>query len=285
VNVKIFKVIGDARTTSFASALNHIHSISLGEREQEVDTEVIIRLERHQAAQGLVAGEFIRLQSANLPPRAEPGQPTQPLGVASIGHSTVFVYHPGLSVIALQLARNGISSTRVGLYVRGLVSTAPDTLLPVPTSDVWQKLRTGRIRGVQFRMQSPDSLESADANARSVASGVRQLKATLGITNVDVTLSVGRGDQDIDHRQGLALVRWLQRERAGNRGGISALHASVIAEDSDGVEWLNLFEAQMGAKTRLELPDDDPQRSYTARLAFVRRVLRQHEAAIAEQED
>jgi hypothetical protein len=111
------------------------------------------------------------------------------------------------------------------------------------------------------------------------------LRTALDVTNVDVTLSVGRGDHDIDRGRGLSLASWLNEENDEDRGGITRLSANVIAEDSDKAEWLNLFEAQMGAKEQLDLPDDNPERSYTARLSYARRVMREHEAAIREQDD
>ena len=147
VNVRLFMVVrGEDTETEFSAALNHIFCKELGDREYEVETGIIIRLERLSAFNNYICGEIIRRQTENLPPKAASGEPVQPLGVSAIGHSTVFVYDPILSVVALQLARNGITSTRLAMYIGAMASGASYDLLPAPTAEAWSKLTGGRVR-------------------------------------------------------------------------------------------------------------------------------------------
>lgn len=251
--------------TEFSVALQHIAREELADREQEIE-EVIIRLERHETIGNHVCGELIRMQTDNLPPQAASGHPVQPLGVSAIGHSTVFAYDPRLSVLALQLG-------------------ASYSLLPAPTMEAWQKLNSGRVRSVGFRVAHPESLRAVDAQARAVKSGLVDLKGALGTTKVDVTLSMSRGDEDIGKRASLDLFRWFRAEKEEERGGISRLTANVVPAGLEKADLLNLIEAQMGAHATLELPSDDPDQSYAARVAFTRRVLRDHRRAIEAQNE
>jgi hypothetical protein len=188
-------------------------------------------------------------------------------------------------VVALQLARNGITSSRLSLYVGAKAGGASYDLFPALTQEAWEHLRRGKVRSVSFRVANPSTLRAADATATSVRAGFQRFKDALGTTNIDVTLSNSRGDTDIEKSRVMRLFSWLQREREENGGGVSRLSASVIDEGENAAAKLNLTEAQMGATERLELLADDPEHSYRERARFARRVLSNHSKAIESQND
>jgi hypothetical protein len=282
VNVRFFRVEGLRNDApSFSAALSRIAAMPLPDREVEIAEEVIIRLERLIPADGLLSGELIRRQIANLPPHAPAGLPLARLGVDSLGHSSAFAYDPQLSVIALQMARNGVTSTRAGMYARRLVGGPGYDVLPIPTQEMWQKLQHGRIRAVRIRVAAPETLQAADANTGNVSQGLRLLKDALGTASVEAVLSAARG-HDIPRHNVLSLLRWLQAQREEGRGDVRRLSASVVPPGGSEPELLNLLGGQVGRSMVLDLPDDDPDINYGIRETFLKQVFDEHRAELAE---
>lgn len=248
-------------------------------REHEVEADFILRLERLEEDRGLLFGEMTRMQMSNLPSEAQRGQPIRALGVASIGHSTVFAYDPNRSMLALQLARNGITSTRMGLYVEAMCGGAKFDLLPVPNERISDALERGRVRALRVRVAHPQTLEAADVQTQSVTRGFQAFRAALGTPNIDVTLSMARGEPDISKEGVLSLFSWFRRQKDQSPGSVDELRASVIQPGTRRMEWLDLLEGQMGSKRRIDLPADDPDGSYAVRKGFAEGILDDHRAA------
>ncbi|WP_146747636.1 hypothetical protein [Paramagnetospirillum kuznetsovii] len=260
----------------FGDALRQIAGImDLANRELEVEPEVILRLEKLRDERGMISGEFVRRQTQNLPSRAPHGEPISRLGVDSIGHSTAFAYNPDLSIIALQLARNGVTPMRVMLYVSNILNLSGYQSYPIPTEEGWAALQRGNVRAVLLRVASPANLVAVEPRHTTIKDGLQAMKAAVDTTYVEATFGMGRGDHDMDNRSALNIMRWLWRERSEDRGGISKLGAKVI-EDGSSARWLNLLSYHLGGNQTLDLPPDDPDRNFAIREAFVRQVYRDH---------
>jgi len=114
VNVRMFSVEAkEDGGMAFSQALRHIADLQpLARREHETEPDVIIRLEDLNPTGRIWFGEMVRVQEVNLPPKALRGQRRERLGIRSIGHTSVFAFDTRLSVLALQLSRNGITAAR-----------------------------------------------------------------------------------------------------------------------------------------------------------------------------
>jgi len=281
VNVRIFSVRQREHSSSgFLDALRWIANQRLTDRENDVEQDIVLRLERLEEEEDIAFGEMIRMQIDNLPSEAQRGLPIRPLGVTSIGHSTVFGYDHRLSILALQIARNGITSSRLGIYVGRLCAGAKFDILPQPNAHVLETLRSGRIRALQVKVAHPQSLEAVDAPTQSVTEGFRAFKQVLGTSNIDVTLSMERRDPDIQKGGVLGLFSWFRQEEERRPGNVGRLRAAIIAPDGERAEWLDLMEGQEGERIRLDLPGGDPERNYAVRKSFVRRVLGRYHGVV-----
>ena len=285
VNVRIFSVRKANDTVpDFSAALRGIINLELKQRELETDEDVVIRLERLEENGQLMSGELIRLQISNLPSEAQTGVPVRSLGVASIGHSTIFAYNKATGLLALQLARNGITSSRVAMYVDKMIQNADYDVLPLQSEEIRAALRRGRVRAVRIKTASGDTIEAVDARTRGVTEGFRHFKEALGTSSVDVTLTNDRGSM-IPKETVLGLFSWFRRHQDSSSGRGNKLRAAVIRPGGGQAEWLDLLNGQMGERQKLDLPGDDPDVNYGIRKAFVEGVLTRHEAAAEEQGD
>jgi hypothetical protein len=201
-----------------SAVLRQIAGLGLLEREAEIEDGITVRLESADFPTNKARGEIIRRQMSNLPPKALSGQRLERLGVEAIGHSTAFLYCRRLSILAFEQARNGITSTRFGLYIAHFAGGVGYDILPAPTQEMWETLRAGRLRAIRVRCAAPQSLEAADAEAEAVKSGLVSLQGVLDTHYIDATLGMKRGDPDIQRNTALRWFNWFRRERE-NRAG------------------------------------------------------------------
>jgi hypothetical protein len=182
---------------SLRSALQRIAGLDLLNREAEVEDGIVVRLEHADFPANGVRGEIIRRQTSNLPPKALPGKPIENLGVEAIGHSTAFLYDANLSILAFEQARNGITAMRFALYVGHFLNASKYDILPIPSKEMWDTLRTGRVRAMSVRCAAPQSLEAADDESGSTRSGLIALQRTTQTYYVEARLGMKRGNPDI----------------------------------------------------------------------------------------
>ena len=281
VNIRAFQVEQRANCRLPCSvALAQIFSRDLGSREYEIEPDLTVRLERMASEGHNIFGELTRIQAGDLPSEALPGVPVRPLGSTSIGHSTVFAYDTRLSVMALQLARNGITSSRVAQYVAGACGGAEFDLIPLASPEIWEKLQRGRIRAVRIKVSHPQSLRGADSRTQSVTAGFNEFRSVLNTPHMDLTLSLEQSDPDLPRRNVLELFSWGRAQMEESPGAIDQLSAAVIQDGSGRSDWLHLLNGQMGDRRRLTLPANNPDISYRLRLTFAFEVLRESVRAI-----
>jgi hypothetical protein len=70
VNVRMFEVEAREGAMPFSQALGQIATRPLAAREREIEPDIVIRLERLAQHRGVLLGEMVRRQTANLPWRA-----------------------------------------------------------------------------------------------------------------------------------------------------------------------------------------------------------------------
>ncbi|MDE2167487.1 MAG: hypothetical protein KGJ66_14255 [Alphaproteobacteria bacterium] len=281
VNVRMFSV--EAKENggmAFSEALRHIAAQPFGRREHEPEPDVIIRLEDLDTIGRVWTGEMVRVQEANLPPKALRGQRRERLGVRSIGHSSAFVFDTHLSILALQLSRNRITASRMALYAEALAGGDGYNALPVPDRETWNVLRRGGVRALAFSLATPSELAAIDDETRSVRRGMMAMKESMQPTRLELVMTMGRGEVDMNRGKAVSLLQWLLRERQAHRGGVTRMMARVIPRDGEDAEALNLISGHMGDREWVDLPEDDPDTSYQRRREYILRVLRENRAAL-----
>ncbi len=274
INVRFFSIENfEGDQTSFADCLRQAARPNLSDREVEIEEGIVIRLERLRAiAPSMLAGQFVRIQSENLPPRAIRGRHLETLGVPSIGHTAAFRYDVARSTIALQLGHNGITAARLSMYMQSLLTVEGFRILPVITDDAWEKLGSGRVRKIMLRIARPQELHAAVPEHRSVRSGFQAMKEAAQTTYVEVSLGMGHADTDISTNRVRRMFEWLIHERSEERAGISKLAAVIRDDATDETEVLTFLDAHMGERTKLTLPDD-PDRAYRIIDQYITAVL------------
>jgi hypothetical protein len=230
-----------------------------------------------------IAGRFCRKQSTNLPPKAPATGGLEPLGVGSLGRTVAWLYHPETSVIAIEATREGLTLSRFLSYITDVCECPRYTFMPVTTDSNLQQLRESRVRSLSFRVATPRDLAWVTPEQEAVKSGLENVMSPNLSTFVEVKYGLSIGDSDIRPTRVRRLAAWLKGEKDANRGDVTKLRAGIIDADGDSKTLELLDEVHLAAESDLDLPDDDPERSYSVRKIFVASSFQRHYDSIIRQ--
>tara|TARA_R110002110_G_scaffold415538_1_gene650515 strand:+ start:7665 stop:8540 length:876 start_codon:yes stop_codon:yes gene_type:complete len=284
VNVRFYSVENiDGDSVKFSDCLADVFKKSLPARELEVEPDIIVRLEKLSPLDGhFFSGQLVRLQSHNLPPKAISGKPIEKLGIASIGHTSTFIYDTKRSVIAMQIPRNGLNPQRMNLYHQQMLSVEGHEIWPLLTNDAWSKLASNRIRKVLIRVATPENLTAVEPDHVSIKNSLSAMKKVAETTYIEATFGMGRAQEDITKGKARNLLRWMVGQRQDKTGGVRKVAAEII-NDNDDHEILQMTDGHMGDKTKLDLPDDNPTKSHKEVEKYIRTLFKQFGSEIDKQ--
>jgi hypothetical protein len=275
VAVRFYRITRSARQEMpFLQRLAEITAIPEGQRIRRV-ADIDFWIDKMSINTAVASGRLCRTQSNHLPPKALAGGRLEPLGVPAIGLNTVWQFDTSLSVLAIEASRNGVNLSKLLAYIRNICDCQGYGFFPVIDDAALMAAQAGRIRELSVRVATPANLETVAADQRSVKQGMVQLMGPEIATQIEIKFSVKAGEPDIRPDRFQRIVNWFRGEKGADRGTISKLKARVVADDGSA-NMLDLLDAHLGTHTDLDLPDDDPDRSATIRLANVARVFETH---------
>lgn len=257
---------------SFSETLLKIGERSLDKREHDLG-QYEARLEQISKRGKYLDGETVRLQTVGFPTKAKRGKKAQPLGLASdegLGHGCAFRYYPKLGVLCYQTNRNGISASRLATYVNIACGADAFRVWPVLTKDAWSQLKRVKPRKFEIQVADPFDLKTVDPTQKSVAKALRELQELTGGVKIGVSVSMAR-----QRRKFLSgplirgLTGWLVGERDEGRGQVEKIIIGGKDEDTEEPVVLDVLKAHLQGKRDVELPENDVDAGFAARMEAV----------------
>jgi hypothetical protein len=282
ISIRFYRVTGAGHhDVPFLQRLAQINAIPRGQRVHQI-SDLDFWMDQIVINGTTATGMLGRRQSNHLPPRAMPDGSLLPLGIPSIGHTAIWQYESNISVMAIEVMRNGVGMQKLFSYIRGMCDCRGYTSLPVLDDTALDAAENGRIRELAVRMATPRNLETVAADQRNVKSGMIELMGSRISTQIEVKFSVSAGAPDIQPSRFRGIVDWIRGEREADRGSISKLQARVVDDDGT-VNVLDLLDSHLGTRQDLDLPDDDPVRSSAIRLNNIAHVFNAHRSVLQKQ--
>jgi len=264
-------------TTPFSSVLHRVNTIPLADRTREVK-DTTLRLEQltGMPSSTLFFAEMVRIQTDNKPGMASVTTPRRALTLPDedhgLAHSVIFAYDPHTSVLAMQSARVGITTSKVAGYLRLISGGDMYAFEPILKPDALARLDTISAHKVRIKIAAPEDLTVVDDEQRTVRDSIQGLKDLAGGPWVDVAITVGRQEEELNTGAVRRFLSWLSGEAAESRGKIARLQVEGSAEvDDEKIEMaIDLLSEHLKVEAELTFPDNDPQGSYLVRATFIR---------------
>ncbi|MEC7792453.1 MAG: DUF6731 family protein [Pseudomonadota bacterium] len=219
---------------------------------------------------GFLDGEFVRQQTDNIPPIAEQGQPLEG-NIRPLGHRCAFRYHAQLNVLLLESRREAVTPIRMDALVKARLNPHRGFFLsPVLSQTALEKLRNGTPRRVTFRVARPAELDIVEGEDLGLEENLARLQNHFGGPNIEVTASWPRGDREgvLSQRAIARTIRWA----TGNRDHVEKLQIK-INEEPDAID---IFSEQLKVVRTLDLDNQNVERNYAARRAFLAQSFDDH---------
>src|ERR1043166_9255282 len=141
------------------------------QREREVGSGAIVRLERLEADGAFIDGEFARIQRDGLPHATGP-EGLIPLEHDALGHAVAFRYSPDLRVLAMEQDKNAVSPRRMLLYLKAVTANASFSAESLENEDVWDRFDRGQPRRFSITMAAASNAAAVEGQAGTIAASI-----------------------------------------------------------------------------------------------------------------
>ncbi len=245
-----------------------------GQRELQTNPGVKLRLEGCTSVGNILHGQFVRKQTANIPPSASDAG-LAPIPMADghgLAHTAAFLYHVPTRIMVLQSNRLCATHSRVAAYVGMYRNGALFNLKPIRQPDAEGRLNPSKIREFKVQFASPDNLEALEREGIAAARGAREAAQAYGATVITITVSAGpERKKYLDETGAMGLLRRLWGRDT------EATKLSARSKTGDKTEWIDLIDEHIKAEAEIDLPEMDPEAHYRARSAWLETEFRARE--------
>ena len=234
----------------------------------EVGDDVIMRLERLSSNKDFVWGQFTRVQTAGIPPEANTkGLTALQLSEedAGLGHTVAFRYHKASKVMAIQFNLQAVSANRIGIYLCEIDSKATFQVARLAREDSWARYGQGEPDKLMIAIAAPENLETVEPDVDGFDAGIRALAEMAGAPMLNVELSMGHRNGQLDKVGVKSLVQKLLNRRKDGSVDIRKLQVrSENDEHRDGFDVIDFLNPLLDEKGDISYSGNDPQIIYNS---------------------
>ena len=256
-------------------ALKDLYDIGRArERQITLNGDVIARLERLDVGNSYVTGEFTRMQVVNFPSEVQ-NNGVVPLSVnGPLGHGIAFRFRISDSLLAIQYEPRILAPSRIAAYILEMRSDAAYNFIPRMRSDAWERMSRSPLRKLSVAIASPAELSEIEDAGEAVAVAFRNMGRAYDSPTITAELSMG-------HQRGALgttvkrMARQLFRKYQDGSVDLRKLRAVLKTEQGKPNDEINLLDEVLSEKGEINLPENDPDRSYRLRKRWIMGKMRE----------
>lgn len=229
---------------------------------------IIARLERLETGPDFVTGEFTRLQNTNFPSEVhEDG--VVPLSVdGPLGHGIVFRFRPSDSLLAIQYDPRILAPSRINAYLLEIRADATYIFRPRMNQDSWARMAQHPLRKLTLGVASPADLAEIEDAGASVADALRSMGEAYEAPSITVELGMGRRNGALGEATKEMARRFFEKFQQ-EEVDLRKLRGVVETEQGIPNDEINLLDEVLSKKEELDLPENDPEKSYQMRKSWL----------------
>lgn len=287
ITARFFRVATADGTPPLHQIFKSVRELPIEDRLVEVQSS-LVRLERLEPVKGSspLFGDFVRLQVENKPGMASKSTAEKALDLPSghgLTHTAAFGYDSKRSILCLQANRSGLSTRNLSTYLSTFVEKGGYSFMPLVRTGTLKRLTQVNVRTLRIKLGSPDDLSDLDDDTRTTKDNLKHMHDTFGGRFVETIISVGHSKRHLHQSRTRKLLRWFQKNAAEGAGDIQTLKISGYGDADEGRTRvaLDLLEDLISYEDHLVLPDDDAEKNFAGRSAFIRRAFSANEADLA----
>lgn len=244
-------------------------------REANVSADCRVRLERLEVDGDDIAGEFTRAQTANLPSEVH-AQGVRKLSVnGPLGHGIAFRFRTTDHTLAIQYDTRVLSPSRIFSYLLSMQRDAAFEVLPCMNHTAWRRMEQRPLKKLIISIASPSDLADIENAGAAASESFRLLGDAYQTPHIKIEMGMG-------HRKGALAegAKDMARQvfdlfRSGD-ADLRGLRAVTETEPGVPNDEINLIDEILCVRDELDLPDNDPDRSYMIRRDWLKLKMQDH---------
>jgi hypothetical protein len=259
----------------FEDILRGLADLGKRDREGELDDgAVVLRLEHlWQDPDGILIGDLTRVQTHNLPSHVI-DENVERLPVDEIGHSAVFLFDPETGCLAYQFdMRMGVG--RLCRYLRQFGPGSAFRHFPYLKRNTLERFRDETPVTLRLRVARVRNFQRVPEFKTDFEEQLEEWSRFFDAPSIEIKFSTRGQGKELD-KAGVwnTVRRWIRFK--DEIEGIKNIEAKTIETDQafDFIKDL-LFEEAV-----LDLPDNDPDASRSARIEYIREMYTKHKTYI-----
>jgi hypothetical protein len=211
-----------------------------------------------------------------LPSEVHP-EGTRALSVENpLGHGIAFRHNHKLGVLAVQYDTRVMGPVRILQYLTQKAEPSSLKIKPkLRSDDLWERFGRGETRTFEIAISNPQNMEKlADAD-EPVASAIRRMGDAYAAPKISIRMSMG-------HRRGVLretiapTIRSFFQAMSTGTLQVDTMKASVERGEGVANDDINFIDELLSEKLTLDLPENDPERSYKLRALALKSAMQTH---------
>jgi hypothetical protein len=247
------------------AALREIDAFPMNERHLDVGNGVILRLEELQNIDGLLVGDFTRVQIENLPSHVTANR-LEPLPVDHIGHSAAFCLNPATMVMALQFDMK-MRIGRTCTYLSGFRNFTRIGYMPVLEEGALETFLDQTPKKFSVKIARVNQFSESGWHSDDFDRTLEHLGAMFGAPTIEIKVSTKGRDSNLDKSSVKTRIKRFLRLREEDSGVVVK---SITGETHESEDAFNFITQLLKSTRTLELPSNDPEATRRIRMDFVR---------------
>jgi hypothetical protein len=248
---------------SVEATLARLRDLPLPRRQAGAGDEVVMRLEHVRRHDGLITGDFTRVQTENLPSHPA-DDAAHPLPVDRLGYHSAFCFDPATQILALQFdIKTAVG--RVCSYLARFAQGSSFSYLPVLRQDALERFEEETPTKLRIKVARVNQFRGLGLVETDFEQSLEQMGALFDAPTIEVVVSAKGRDGGLDRNTVIDTVRrylgW--REQGENV-------KAITAETDESVDPFNFLNQLLKYSEVLELPRNDPTAGRTTRIRYVR---------------
>lgn len=269
VTVRFYEIDTQGDGRRFDETLRHAYDRGLADRESEVGDGLVLRLEQLEEADGLLVGDFTRVQTDNLPSHPT-GDATDPLPIDRLGHHTAFCFDPISRIIALQFDIK-MAVGRICRYANSFSGGPRYGNLPVLRQDALERFEEETPTKFTVKIARVNQFGELGVELDDYEQTFERMGALFDAPTVEITVSARITDGGLDKETVLEKVRrfiGLRERFPGVR--------SISGETDESPDPFNFLAHMLKSSTVLDLPRNEPIVGRGVRMVYARQCFDEH---------
>jgi hypothetical protein len=247
---------------TFVKTLEKIYALGRPSARLKDVNGVKVRLEEFKCpSTGYYEEEFVRLQERAYPSEVHDNNTAALKTQGPLGHHLAFVFNENKSVLAAQYDSKTLSLSRVNAYLNSFPPHTWYFFTPLVRKDMWNRFVSTPPKKIRFAIASPSDLSQIGGAHKAVYQNIASMADSYSPHIMEISMSMGHSKGAI--QKGHDFVKDLLRR--SDNGDIDL--RKLKGKGAEQLEEIDLLEEVLTEKITLDLPRNDPKKSYKMRMA------------------